>query len=287
MSEEYDLYKSEKKIGQLYPVLLDKEGKIIDGLHRLNIDSQWRTETLEHIDTQEKFLKARIISNLHRRTVPSSEIRAWLNELAEIALTEHNIEPGKISTWIAEETGYVARHVRSYLDEKYKEMKFASAKPKAEIISPLIKEAEEVLGRKKISQLKADLKAEVKEELRKDPDFILETVETAPIVLPTLEEKPVTREGYYKPVLTRRQAEEMKDVIEKTERELEEKRKDPEVQERARWVKAWMSLGNVLGVMDNIFCPICGSASSQLVWDCHPEVNVHETHRLVKERLEE
>lgn len=289
-SEDYDLYKSEQKIGQLYPVLVDARGRVIDGLHRLNIDSQWRTETLEHIDSQEKFLKARIIANLHRRTVPSSEIRAWINELAEFALTQHGIEPGRISTWIAEETGYKRDTVNRYLESKYKLQEPVALRGKeggrhlAE--DSILEEVEEALGRERVQRLRAEIKEEAREELRQDPEFIIETVERAPVVLPTLKERPVTREGYYKPVLTKRQAEEMREVMEKTERDLEERRKDPEVQERARWVKAWMSLGNVLGVMDNLFCPICGSDASHLSWDCHPKVNINETHKLVKEKLE-
>jgi len=285
-SEDYDLYKSERKIGQLYPVLIDARGKVIDGLHRLNIDSKWRTETLEHIDTQEKFLKARIIANLHRRTVPSSEIRAWINELAEFAMTEHGLEPGKISTWIAEETGYSERQARFYLEDKYK-IRTSPRGSKTEGTSvSVISEAEEAIGRDKIQRLRAEIREEAREELRQDPDFIIETVERAPVVLPTLKERPVTREGYYKPVLTKREAEKMKEVMEKTEKDLEERRKDPDIQERARWVRAWMSLGNVLGVMDNLFCPICGNDASHLSWDCHPKVNIYETHKLVKEKLE-
>ncbi|MFH2110391.1 MAG: hypothetical protein ABIJ47_03910, partial [Candidatus Bathyarchaeota archaeon] len=94
---------------------------IIDGYHRKNADPEWREVVLEDIDSKEKFLKARIIANLHRRTVPASEIKAWVNELAEYALIEKGIQPGEISGWIAEETGYSERQVRSYLDEKYKD----------------------------------------------------------------------------------------------------------------------------------------------------------------------
>ena len=84
--EEYDLRTSEDKVGQLYPVILAKDGKVIDGLHRLNIDSQWRTETLEHIDNREKFLKARIIANLHRRTVPASERKQDIHQILYVGI---------------------------------------------------------------------------------------------------------------------------------------------------------------------------------------------------------
>jgi len=153
MSEEYDLKKSEIKVGQLYPVIKDKFGKIIDGYHRKNVDSEWREEKLEWIDTREKYLKARIISNLHRRTVPPSEIKAWINELAKFALSERKIEPGRITKWIAEETGYAERTVREYLNEEYK----IETRPKGIKMAPtaisVVSEAKEILGEEKYSKL--------------------------------------------------------------------------------------------------------------------------------------
>ena len=67
MSEEYDLSKSEKGIGQLYPILEAKDGEIIDGFHREKADKNWKRVRLEHIDTEEKKLLARLIANFHRR----------------------------------------------------------------------------------------------------------------------------------------------------------------------------------------------------------------------------
>lgn len=288
-SEEYDLRKSQKDVGQLYPVLLDKKGRVIDGLHRLNVDSTWRTQTLEHIDDEEKFLKARIISNIHRRTVPASEIRAWINDLAEIAL-QKGIKPGRISFWIADETGYAVDTVQRYLELKYKDIeksksRLGKTQPREKPISS-IKVAEEKLGRETVQQLKADLREEVKEELRRDPDFIVETVEKAPMLLPLLPKPIVTREGYYKPVLTRQQAEELRNVVEETDQKLEAMRRDPEVQEQQRWVKMWMSMTNVLSVLDNLFCPICNeSAKANLVFKCHPENGMDTVNVLVKQKL--
>jgi len=288
-SEEYDLRKSEKDVKQLYPVLLDKKGRVIDGLHRLNVDANWRTETLEHIDDEEKFLKARIISNIHRRVVPATEIRAWVNDLAEIAL-QKGIQVGKISGWIADETGYASDTVRNYLDEKYK----IETSPKGvytregivkeEIQTPLT-EAKEKLGHETFQRLKADLREEVKEELRKDPQFIVETLETAPEMLQILPKKVVDEEGMYVPVVTEKQAEEMKEVLVKTQREMEERRSDPDVQERGRIVKNWMAHGNVVAVADALRCPICGSDAHNIVWKCHPDLNIYESRKKVKEKL--
>jgi len=50
---EYDLKKSEKGIGQLYPILEAKDGEVIDGFHREEADKKWKRVRLEHIDTEE------------------------------------------------------------------------------------------------------------------------------------------------------------------------------------------------------------------------------------------
>lgn len=118
--EEYDLRKSTEKIGELYPVLVSKTGEIVDGFHRINAKANWRREVREDIDTPEKVLKARLIANKFRRQVTAEEVKGWINDLAEIALTEHGVQPGEISSWVAENTGYSIRRTLFYLDEKYK-----------------------------------------------------------------------------------------------------------------------------------------------------------------------
>lgn len=126
LSEEYDLKKSEK-IGQLYPVIKDKFGNVIDGKHRLQADPDWRTETIEGIDSDEKLLVARAVANWHRRAVPESEKREWINGLAEIYLkqglkikAEFPFE-NEIKNKIAEVTGLHPDTVNDYLHSKFKQ----------------------------------------------------------------------------------------------------------------------------------------------------------------------
>jgi len=45
----------------LYPVLLDRHGNIIDGMHRLKADKNWPKIRLENIETEEQRLIARLI----------------------------------------------------------------------------------------------------------------------------------------------------------------------------------------------------------------------------------
>lgn len=179
MSEEYDLRKSTEKIGELYPVIVSKSGEIVDGFHRINAKANWRREVREDIDTPEKVLKARLISNKFRRQVSAVEVRGWINDLAEIALVEHGVQPGEISGWVAEETGYSERQVRFYLDEKYKEQRgFAltgqpTAVPTVElsdlvsVAEPIIREAEPVVDLETANGLKKAAKALEREAKRK------------------------------------------------------------------------------------------------------------------------
>ena len=146
--DEYDLRKSTDKIGELYPVIVSKTGEIVDGFHRINSKANWRREVREDIDTPEKVLLARLISNKFRRQVTAEEVRGWINDLAEIALTERGIEPGEISGWVAEQTGYSEITVRKYLDKKYLSYQHSQAgKRGAEVTnSPTLMSTDSVLS---------------------------------------------------------------------------------------------------------------------------------------------
>lgn len=54
-----ELKSSSERVGQLYPVLVDYHGNIIDGEHRYGADEGWRTIRLEHIRTEKDRLIAR------------------------------------------------------------------------------------------------------------------------------------------------------------------------------------------------------------------------------------
>jgi len=161
MLEEYDLKRSAEKIGELYPVILSKDGDVVDGFHRQEAVPTWRTEVRENIDSKEKLLKARLVANKFRRQVTALEVEEWMNELAEIALVEHEIKPGNISRWIAEETGYSIRHVNRNIDLKYKDRIKSEASKSADTMSTIplsvLDEAREVLGDAKATQLEMEI----------------------------------------------------------------------------------------------------------------------------------
>ena len=115
-----ELKASSESVGQLYPILLDHHGNIIDGEHRYGADEGWRTIRLDHIRTEKDRLTARIISNTVRRSVPRREKTGLLGRLGEIYLSE-GVEPGRIAHKIEEETGMSYTWVMKYLPEKFKD----------------------------------------------------------------------------------------------------------------------------------------------------------------------
>ena len=122
MTEEHevsDLRHSSKIVGKLYPVLLDADGNIIDGQHRLVADSDWPAVRLFHIRSEKERLLARLISNACRRTVSPKEKKERLGRLGAIYLKEGG-KPGKLAYRLAEETGMSYTWVMKYLPDKYK-----------------------------------------------------------------------------------------------------------------------------------------------------------------------
>lgn len=215
---EYNLKKSEK-IGQLYPVLVDVKGNVIDGFHRLEADPNWRKETVSEIDTKEKLLVARCVANWNRRQVSIQEKEEWINDLARI-YKEHGLEVGKprqvnqIVNKIAEVTGLTPQTVRSYLSKEFRQVPPENL---AELNIPRISASERIeheLGeeyverhREEVEQelrpkierevrekiVEEEIKPKIKEELSRDTEFIVETIRKAPDVLPTLPTEAIKR----------------------------------------------------------------------------------------------
>ena len=101
-------------------MLLDKQGNVIDGKHRLALDKDWPKVTLNHIDTEKKMLLARLVSNVCRRIVSDDEKTRMLREIGEIHRKE-GMTRGRIAKEIAEETGMSYRWVMKYLPDNLKE----------------------------------------------------------------------------------------------------------------------------------------------------------------------
>ena len=118
-TEDFNVAYSAKRVGQLYSILVDPQGNIIDGLHRHAIDPNWRKEVVPWVQSRRDFLIARIHANLHRRTVPKEERQRDFTELALI-LQNEGAAVGELATKISELTGFDNDYVRLLLPRSLK-----------------------------------------------------------------------------------------------------------------------------------------------------------------------
>jgi len=98
--------------GALYPVLVDKDGNVIDGFHRLEADPNWPTVEVDWIKSEIDIEALRLIANLLRRTISSDEKKRAITTLIE--LTGWN--PKRIS----DSLGIPYRTVIRYIPDEYK-----------------------------------------------------------------------------------------------------------------------------------------------------------------------
>ena len=70
---ERGLKGSEDTIGQIYPVIRGADGRVIDGFHRLDVDPNWKSVTLENVVTEEERLIVSAHVNVIRRKVSRNE----------------------------------------------------------------------------------------------------------------------------------------------------------------------------------------------------------------------
>ena len=107
-----DLETSMQTVGQIYPVLKDKNGKIIDGFHRKRVNPDWK-ETILDIDDPLKILQIRVACQ-YRRNVPEEEKKEWVRDCRKL-LQEKGLEG--IQKEIAEAFGLSVQWVSKYDDE--------------------------------------------------------------------------------------------------------------------------------------------------------------------------
>lgn len=77
------LRESAEKIGQIYPVIKDAKGNILDGYHRKRIDPNWK-EIILPIEDELESLQVRIHLNNLRRTIPVEEKKRWIKLARQI-----------------------------------------------------------------------------------------------------------------------------------------------------------------------------------------------------------
>lgn len=273
---EYDHKKSTKIVGQLYPVIVDQAGNVIDGLHRQEADPNWRTEVHPEIDTKEKFLLARCVANWHRRSVEKSEKEEWVNGLAEI-YKKQGIKI--IAQKIIEVTGLSDTTVYTYLSSEYKDKKQSEVgkapKPSRVSASQAIKSKLGDYG----EQLVERHREEVKEDLKTDVDFMAETVKEHPeVVSKAIKQVSLIPEPVYVPPEEIQKARGRAEEIEEERRKLNS---DLKVKEKRRLFENFSNLQQIAMYASQAKCPECGADHSNLVWKCHkltPEEALDKAH---------
>jgi hypothetical protein len=113
-------------VGEVYPVIVDAEGNIIDGWHRVKVDPSWHKKIVECKDMGEKALVW--FAAHERRTVSQKELSTNMIHVAE-KLLRQGIQRDQIVAKIAELTGYTEQYIRKFLPAQYKAKEKARAKP--------------------------------------------------------------------------------------------------------------------------------------------------------------
>ena len=195
-AQEYDLKKSTEFIGPLYPILEAKDGDVLDGVHRFKADHNWPRLKLDHIDSEEKKIAARLVANLHRRQVSRLEKEDLINALAELYVkqgfkVEGSRDKAQGSNEVAERivaaTGLGRRTVMAYLRDEFKQNNFARKDPEqhptqakaADIIYNNLKNKDEENPGYAMRVIDR-FKEEIKEELLKNPLFRKEVLDMLP-----------------------------------------------------------------------------------------------------------
>lgn len=111
------LQKSMKVVGRLYPKLVNQDGKILDGVHRGEVDENWETKIIETKNRIDEIL-IRMHAH-HRRRVPQEETQALILELAQ-ELEKTGIQKENISTELIRILPYSQSYIWQLLPQEYK-----------------------------------------------------------------------------------------------------------------------------------------------------------------------
>lgn len=292
MSEEYDLRKSEASVGQLLPIIKAANGKIVDGLHRQQIDRKWKTETWTQIKTDEDYWKARAHLNFSRRNAQEARAEkiAIVNNLAEyynkrgceVEGQKPDIDrsaspPNEVLTavikaldgaipesWIRQniDTKYVQKQERRY-DFESPETPFLGLKEKAiDYLEADKKTVDYRYGSGFVDRIKKEIKEETKKELLKSPAFQHEVIKE--VTKPSAE---ISRTIMKKMPLEAQKR--IRESLKATEEQAKKLLEIPEVKERGKWYANWLAHGALTQALSGAFCPICQSGMEQAGWLCH------------------
>jgi len=140
MSEEVNkesLEKSIKLVGELYPILENQDGKILDGNTRAASNPKHHRKTIQTKSRSEEIL-IRVHAH-HRRRIPQEETKAMLVELAE-EFEKSGIPKETITTELCKVVPFSERYVRQLMPQEYKQPeKVEAGKVSAELTPHIVK----------------------------------------------------------------------------------------------------------------------------------------------------
>jgi len=120
MSEDEEfiefLRRSREQVGELEPVRITEEGRVIDGKHRLKAYPGWRKVTVKK--SPKEALKERIHRTLKAR-VTRKERQAQILEYA-LYLEDEGVKPEEMVSALVKELPFSERYLRKLLPQKYK-----------------------------------------------------------------------------------------------------------------------------------------------------------------------
>jgi len=106
-----DLKASESNIGQIFPVIKDQHGNILDGYHRKRANPNWK-ETVVQVDNPIHALRIRVHANIFRRDIPWKEKHEWVMDTRRLLNPKDPMQPSQKE--VADALGTSESWVRKY-----------------------------------------------------------------------------------------------------------------------------------------------------------------------------
>jgi len=85
---------SANKVGQILPVIKDQHGKILDGVHRKQVDPNWK-ETKIRVTDPLHSLRIRVHTNVVRRYLSWNEKHSWVMEARRVLNPSNPMQPSQ------------------------------------------------------------------------------------------------------------------------------------------------------------------------------------------------
>lgn len=139
MSEDFNqlsLKRSIEKVGQLYPVIVNQDGKILDGNHR---SAEIKNPERKTVETKNRYEELMVRGNAHyRRRVSQEETKQLITEMAN-ELVKDGIPTHEVAKRLFEDLPYSEGYILLLLPDDFKEKVKVEAGKSAHIVEHTVK----------------------------------------------------------------------------------------------------------------------------------------------------